>query len=198
MKTSSSAYSRLSNQARDRFRSRADLRGSRFIAGGAGSSKTTVANALVLAAGLKLGDYTRLGTDGKELNVAALREGRADFIVAPTPDAAYYVSQGVASVFADLTTVEGTRQALGVAFPTATVFMSRQRAQEHPEIARHLATAFVKALHYMRMHSADEIAALVPKEVSGRDRAKYLEAMKEALPMFASMGSAVMFALALS
>ena len=104
----------VSNQAKDKVHTLADLKGTRFIAGGAGSSKTTVANALVLAGGLELTDYTRLGTDGKDKNVLALREGKADFIVAPTPDGGFYESQGVASVFADLTTLEGTKKAFGV------------------------------------------------------------------------------------
>ena len=178
----------VSNHAKDRYRTLADLKGSRFIAGGAGSSKTTLANALVLAAGLKLSDYTRLGTDGKDKNVAALREGRADFIVAPTPDGSFYESQGVASVFADLTTLEGTKKALGVPFPSSTVFMATARVKDRPDIARHLAKAFARALRYINTHSADEIAALVPEEVSGKDREKYMLAMKEALPMFATDG----------
>ena len=178
----------VGNHAKDKVRTLADLKGSRFIAGGAGSSKTTVANALVLAGGLKLNDYTRLGTDGKELNVVALREGKADFIVAPTPDGGFYESQGVATVFADLTTLEGTKKAFGVPFPSSTVFMATARVKERPEIARHLAKAFTRALHYMNTHSADEIAALVPKEVVGKDREKYMKAMKEALPMFANDG----------
>ena len=178
----------VSNQARDKYRTPADLKGSRFIAGGAGSSKTTVANALVMAGGLELGDYTRLGTDGKDKNLAALREGKADFVVAPTPDGGFYEARGVATVFADLTTLEGTKKAFGVPFPSSTIFMATERMKQHPEIARHLARAFVRALHYINSHSADEIAALVPPEVSGKDREKYLKAMKEALPMFASDG----------
>ena len=178
----------VSNQARDKYHRLADLKGSRFIAGGAGSSKTTVANALVVAGGLELGDYTRLGTDGKDKNLAALREGKADFVVAPTPDGGFYEARGVATVFADLTTLEGTKKAFGVPFPSSTIFMATERMKQHPEIARHLARAFVRALHYINSHSADEIAALVPPEVSGKDREKYLKAMKEALPMFASDG----------
>src|SRR4051812_10463660 len=89
----------VANGARERIHTLADLKGSRVIAGGAGSSKTTVANALVLAAGLKLSDYTRLGTAGKEANAEALRDGRADLLIAPTPDADYYLARGVASVF---------------------------------------------------------------------------------------------------
>jgi NitT/TauT family transport system substrate-binding protein len=178
----------VSNQAKEKFHTLADLKGSRFIAGGAGSSKTTVANALVLAGGLKLTDYTRLGTDGKDKNVVALREGEADFIVAPTPDGGFYESQGVASVFADLTTLEGTKKAFGVPFPSSTVFMATARIKERPDVARHLARVFVQALHYINTHGAEQIAAIVPDEVKGKDHEKYMKALKEALPMFATDG----------
>ena len=178
----------VSNQTRDKFKTLADLKGSRFIAGGAGSSKTTVANALVLAGGHRLDEYTRLGTDGLERNVVALREGSADFVVAPTPEGSFYEKAGVATVFADLTTLEGTKRAFGTPFPTSTVFMATERMKQHPEIARHLATAFVRALHFINSHSPDEIAAVVPAEVSGKDRVRYMQTLKEALPMFANNG----------
>jgi ABC-type nitrate/sulfonate/bicarbonate transport system substrate-binding protein len=178
----------VANRVKDRYKSLADLKGSRIIAGGAGSSKTTVANALVLAAGLQLSDYERLPTESKEDNVAALREGKADLVVAPTPDGDYYEAKGVASVFADLTTPEGTKATFGVPFPTTTIFMSTERMKAHPEIARHLARAFVRALQYIHTHTADEIAALVPKQDSGKDRQAYLRALKEELPMFAGDG----------
>src|SRR5438034_4103935 len=100
----------VANQARDRYKSAADLKGSRIIAGGAGSSKTTVANALVMAGGHRIGDYTRIANESKDKIAAALKSGEADLVVAPTPDGAYYESQGIATVFADLTTVEGTRK----------------------------------------------------------------------------------------
>src|SRR5207248_2396552 len=49
----------VANHARDKYRTPKDLAGSRIIAGGAGSSKTTVANALLLAGGHAISDYTR-------------------------------------------------------------------------------------------------------------------------------------------
>jgi ABC-type nitrate/sulfonate/bicarbonate transport system substrate-binding protein len=178
----------VADRVKDRYKSLADLKGSRIIAGGAGSSKTTVANALLLAAGLQLSDYERLPTGGKDDNVAALREGKADLVVAPTPDGDDYEARGVASVFADLTTPQGTKTTFGAPFPTTTVFMSTERMKAHPEIARHLAQAFVLALRYIHTHTADEIAALVPKQDSGKDRQAYLRALKEELPMFAGDG----------
>jgi NitT/TauT family transport system substrate-binding protein len=178
----------VANQAKEKYRSVADLKGARFIAGGAGSSKSTLANALVLAGGHGIGDYTRLGTDGKERNIEALRDGRAEFVVAPTPDGDAYESKGVATVFADLTTVDGTRRNLGALFPSSTVYMSSARVQAHPEIARHLARAFVRTLRYINTHTPEEILAVIPKEISGKDRAAYLTVLKQEIPMFANDG----------
>ncbi|SFA73964.1 NitT/TauT family transport system substrate-binding protein [Collimonas sp. OK607] len=178
----------VANQSKEKFKTLADLKGSRFIAGGAGSSKTTVANYLMLEGGNKLDDYTRLGTDGKDKNVVALRNGAADFVVAPTPDGNFYEAQGVATVFADLTTVEGTRKNFGTLFPSNTIFMASEHVKAHPEIAQHLANAFVRTLKYINTHTAEEIAALIPIEISGKDRVTYLKVLKEQIPMFANDG----------
>lgn len=178
----------VANQAKEKYRSVADLKGARFIAGGAGSSKSTLANALVLAGGHGIGDYMRLGTDGKEKNIEALRDGRAEFVVAPTPDGDVYESNGVATVFADLTTVDGTRRSLGALFPSSTIYMSSARVQAHPEIARHLAGAFVRTLHYINTHTPEQILAVIPQEISGKDRAAYLKVLKQEIPMFANDG----------
>ncbi|MGU7782723.1 ABC transporter substrate-binding protein [Burkholderia sp. PU8-34] len=178
----------VANQVKEKYRSVADLKGARFIAGGAGSSKSTVANALVLAGGHAIGDYTRLGTDGKDRNVDALRNGAADFVVAPTPDGDVYESRGVATVFADLTSVDGTRQALGTLFPSSTVYMSSARVRAHPEIAQHLAGAFVRTLQYINTHAPEQIMAMIPPEIVGKDRAAYLKVLKEEIPMFANDG----------
>lgn len=178
----------VSNRAKGRLHTPADLKGARIISGGAGSSKTTVANSLVMAGGLKLGDYVRLGTEGKEKNAAALADGSADLVVAPVPDGDYYLQRGVASVFADLTTVSGTQAALGTTFPTSTVYMSSDRIKAHPEIARLLARAFVRTLHYINSHTPEEIAALIPADVKGKDEAAYLKVLREQIGMFASDG----------
>jgi NitT/TauT family transport system substrate-binding protein len=178
----------VANSAKARLRTAADLKGSRIIAGGAGSSKTTVANDLVLAGGLQLSDYVRLGTEGKEKNAIALEQGKADLIVAPVPEADYYLQRGTASVFADLTSVDGTRAALGNVFPSSTVYMASERIKAHPEIARLLARAFVRTLRYINTHTAEQIAALIPADVKGKDEAAYLHVLRQQIGMFASDG----------
>lgn len=178
----------MSEQARARLHTVADLKGARIIAGGDGSSKTSVANSLVAAGGLQLSDYVRLGTAGKEKNAALLAAGDADLIVAPVPDGDYYVQHGVASMFADLSTVQGTRAALGTVFPTSTVYMSKERIQAHPEIARLLARAFVRTLAYINSHTPEQIATLIPADVRGKDEAAYLRMLRLQIGMFATDG----------
>ena len=178
----------VANQAKDKFKTLSDLKGSRIIAGGAGSSKTTVANYLLLAGGNRITDYTRIANESKDKIVATLKSGGADLVIAPTPDGDYYEAQGVATVFADLTTVEGTKQHFGALFPSATVYMTTERAMSHPEIAQHLATAFVRTLKWINTHTAEEIAALIPVEISGKDRAAYLKVLQQEIPMFANDG----------
>jgi NitT/TauT family transport system substrate-binding protein len=135
-----------------------------------------------------LGDYSRTGTDGREKNVATLRDGKADFVVAPTPDGDFYEEAGVATVWADLTTVEGTRKFFGALFPSASIYMRTALATAHPEIAQHLANAFVRTLHYINTHTPEEIAAVIPDEIAGKDRAAYLKVLREEIPMFATDG----------
>src|SRR5438093_7645782 len=149
----------VANHAKEKFKTLADLKGSRFIAGGAGSSKSTVANYLLLEGGHRIADYTRLPTDGKDKNVVALRTGAADFVVAPTPDGSFYEDQGVASVFADLTTVEGTKKHFGALFPSATIYMASERVQARPEVAQHFGNAFVRALKVINRHPPAEVPA---------------------------------------
>lgn len=178
----------VANHARGKYKTAADLKGARIIAGGDGSSKTTIANALVLAGGHQLSDYTRIKNEAKEKILESLKDGSADLVVAPVPDDQYYEAQGVATVLADLTGVEGTRQWLGDLFPSSTVYMRSDRVKSNPEIARHLAKGMVCALRYINSHTADEIAAIIPAEVIGKDKAAYLRVLKAEIPMFKNDG----------
>jgi NitT/TauT family transport system substrate-binding protein len=177
----------VANQVRDKYRGVTDLKGARIISGGAGSSKTTIANAIVLAGGYGIGDYTRLPTKYAK-NVDTLRSGGADLVVAPIPDGDLYESQGVGTVFADLTNPQSTKKALGTLFPSSTVYMMSTRVQAHPEIAQHLADTFVRTLHYINTHTPEQIMAVIPPEIVGKDRAAYLKVLKEEIPMFANDG----------
>ena len=54
--------------------------------------------------------------------------------------------------------------------------------------AAKLARAFVKTLQYLHTHSAEEIAAQMPKDYVGNDKALYVSALKASLPMYTADG----------
>ena len=141
----------------------AGLKNRRIITGGPHSAKSTVANWLMLHQGLKISDYTAIAPGDQAANAGSLRNGEADFIIAPEPDAGFYETQGVATGFADLYSVAGTRQGLGTVFPSTVLYMSTVSAHTHPDLTRRLVAVFVRTLQFIGTHSPAEIAALVPE-----------------------------------
>lgn len=178
----------VTNAAAEKYATPADLKGSTILTGGNNSSKTTVVNQLVLNAGLSLSDYKRMPTYGKDKNLALLKGGEGDLLAAPNPDDIFYLESGSTKVFADLTDLDGTKKFLGAPFPSNTIFMISDRVKKHPEIAQHLANAFVKTLKYINTHTAEEIADVIPDEIKGKDKENYLRILKQQIPMYANNG----------
>jgi hypothetical protein len=73
-------------------------------------------------------------------------------------------------------------------FPTTAVYMSQTRIDSDPGAAQYLATALVKTLAYIRGHSPEEIAALIPPQIAGDDRAAYVQALGESIAMYRNDG----------
>ncbi len=176
----------VATRAQAQVHSLADLKGRRIISGGPHSAKTTTANWLVLHAGFGLRDYTRLSTGDRKQIAEQLRNGTADLVVAPEPDASSYVTQGVAAPFLDLYGVESTRQAVGSDFPTTILFISARQLAERPALAQKLVNAFVRTLHYLKTHDAADVSRLVPELTTGRNQDP--AALREGLRMFAGDG----------
>ncbi len=176
----------LASQLKGKVNGPADLKGRRIISGGPHSAKTTAANWVVLHAGCALTDYTRLATSAKAQIATQLLSGGADLVVAPEPDASYYLAQGVAVPFLDLYSVEGTRHAVGSVFPTTVLSMSATYAAAHPELAQRLVHAFVRTLRYINTHGVAAIAQLVPEMATGANQSPSV--LHEGVKMFATDG----------
>src|SRR5207248_10453896 len=63
-----------------------------------------------------------------------------------------------------------------------------QRVKSSPQVAQHLANAFVRTLKYINSHTAEEIMAVIPPEIVGKDKAAYLAMLKDEKAMFATDG----------
>ncbi len=178
----------VASRLKDQIKSAADLKGHKIFTGGPNSGKTITANWLMEHAGLTSADYISLPLADRDAMAKALADGDADAIVAHEPDATYYQTTGVATVLADITSVEATRQNLGARFPTTTLYLANDYVAAHPEVAQHLVNAMLRSLAFINSHKPEEIMAALPKQIAGKDPATYLHNLTEDMAMFHTDG----------
>src|SRR4029079_7150375 len=92
-------------------------------------------------------------------------------------------------VLEDLRSEAGVRDAFGVsAYPASVLYAQGDWIRANHETAARLARAITRTLAWMHSHTAEEIAAKMPKAFRGEDDALYAEALKASMPMFSPDG----------
>lgn len=165
----------------------ADLKGRKIYTGGRNSGKTTATNWLASRAGFGAAGYTPLAPTTRDAMAVALRDGTADAIVAHEPDAGYYVRSGAGFELADLSSIPGTRDTLGSAYPSTSLYFPVPFIAAHPQVVQHLVNACLRAMAFINSHSAGDIAAILPPKVV-KDRAAFVRLLDEDKKAFATDG----------
>lgn len=179
----------VATRLRDKVKTAADLKGLRIFTGGPNSGKTTATNWLVQHAGLPLDSYTPLKPVSARQMAEALRSGEADAVMSHEPDASAYEASGAAFLFADLSSPQGTRAALGQLFPSTALYMPKAYVDAHPAQVQHLVNALLRANAFIRSHDAAAIAAVLPAHAIGKDRAGFLKLLASDKQMFETDGT---------
>ncbi|MCZ8515018.1 ABC transporter substrate-binding protein [Paenibacillus filicis] len=178
----------VANTLKDKIKTLADLKGHTIGVTGLGSSTNFLANYLVTKGGNTTKDYTPLPVGAGQTLIAAMQQGKVDLAVTTEPTVSLLKDKNIASVLVDMNTKEGTLQAIGGNYPSTSLYMQNSYVKSYPEVVQHLANALVKTLKWMSTHSPDEIADKLPPEYYAGDKALYLTALKETLPMFTADG----------
>ncbi|MDE2410899.1 MAG: ABC transporter substrate-binding protein [Sphingomonadales bacterium] len=178
----------VSTRLKDQVRTVADLKGRRIFVGGANSGKTTTMNWLAERAAMTHDAYHTLTPTRPDAMAAALRDGSADAIIAHEPDASRYLASGAAFELSDIATPQGTRAALGAIYPSTALYMTDAFINGHRADVARLVKACLRSLAYINSHSADEIAAILPPAVVGRDRAAFVTMLGQDKQAFATDG----------
>ena len=63
-----------------------------------------------------------------------------------------------------------------------------RHSSKNPRTVQALVNAFVRGLAFMRSHSPEEVAAVVPEEYALGDKPLYVQAIKDGFPMFSPDG----------
>lgn len=91
-------------------------------------------------------------------------------------------------VLVDTRTQKDTLDVFGGEYPGGALYTRLDWIEKNPKAAQALASAIVGTLKWIHSHSPEEIMAKMPPELVGQDKAGYLAALKNTLPMFSETG----------
>jgi NitT/TauT family transport system substrate-binding protein len=127
-------------------------------------------------------------TGGISTMLAALEQDRVWAGVTVDPIASRLDRDGIARVLYDTRTEKGTTDIFGGPWPAGGFYTTEEFIQQHPQTVQSIVTAGVRALRFLKQHSAEEVAAAMPESFWGGDRAQYVESLHSSMDMYTSDG----------
>jgi len=170
------------------FRTMADAKGKTLGVTGLGSSTDFLTRFLVERQGVASKDYSLLPVGAGSTFIAAVKQDRIQAGMTTEPTVSELVKSGDGKVLVDLRNEKDTVAALGGIYPAASFYVQNSWAESHKAEATKLARAFARTMKWISTHSGAEIAEKMPKDYYGSDKALYVTALQNSLPMFTSDG----------
>lgn len=164
-----------------------DLRGKTVGVSSVGSPSQFYLTYLLKNAGVQPSEVSTATVGMGATAMAALEHGQVDAAVLfGSAIPAYLARKPDAAILADTRTPEGLRAAFQVDdYPASCLLAQRSWLEANPEARKKMTRAVLRAMAWLREHSAEEILARVP---SAGDRAVELAAIRLAKPMYSADG----------
>lgn len=166
-----------------------DLAGKKVGVSAPGSSTDFFLKYLLKKNGLDPTSASVIGVGLGATAVAAMEQGQIDAAVMLDP--AVTVLQGThhdLRILADTRTQKDTLAMFGGEYPGGALYSTTPWVAAHPKEVQALTNAIVATLAWIHSHTPEEIMAKMPPEMVGKDKALYLAALKNTLPMYSKTG----------
>ena len=121
--------------------------------------------------------------------VAAMEQGQIDAAVMLDPSVT--VLQGSHKdlrILSDTRTQKDTLETFGGEYPGGALYSTVAWINGHEKETQALTNAILATLSWIHSHSAEDIMAKMPEEMVGKDKAQYLAALKNTIPMYSETG----------
>ncbi|WP_315700846.1 MULTISPECIES: ABC transporter substrate-binding protein [unclassified Bradyrhizobium] len=121
--------------------------------------------------------------------VAAMEQGQIDAAVMLDPSVT--VLQGShpdLKILSDTRTQHDTLDVFGGEYPGGALYSTATWVAAHPTETQALTNAMLATLAWIHSHTPEEIMAKMPAEIVGKDKALYLAALKNTIPMYSETG----------
>jgi NitT/TauT family transport system substrate-binding protein len=110
--------------------------------------------------------------------VAAVQHGEVDGISNADPMVTKLDKEGLIKIVADTRTLEGTTKVYGGPYPAAVLYTPSAFIEKNPNTVQALVNALVRGLKWVKDHSAEEIAKMMPEEYMLGDKPLFIAAIK--------------------
>ena len=166
-----------------------DLAGKKVGVSAPGSSTDFFLKYLLKKNGLDPTSAAVIGVGLGATAVAAMEQGQIDAAVMLDPSVT--VLQGAHSdlkILADTRTQQDTLATFGGEYPGGALYSTAGWIASHEKAVQALTNAIVATLGWIRSHTPEEIMAKMPEETVGKNKALYLAALKNTIPMYSETG----------
>lgn len=166
-----------------------DLAGKKVGVSAPGSSTHYFLNFLLKKNGVDAGSVGVIGIGLGATAVAAMEQGSVDAAVMLDPSVTLLQGKNRdLRILSDTRTQKDNIAVFGGDYPGGALYTKADWIEKNPKTAQALATAIVKTLKWIHSHTPEEIMAKMPAELIGADKALYLAALKNTIPMYSQTG----------
>jgi NitT/TauT family transport system substrate-binding protein len=166
-----------------------DLAGKKVGVSAPGSSTDFFLKFLMKKNGVDATGVAVIGVGLGATAVAAMEQGQIDAAIMLDP--AVTVLQGShpdLRILSDTRTQKDNQAVFGGDYPGGALYTTTAWIASHEKEVQALTNAIMNTLKWIHSHSAEEIMAKMPPELVGKDKALYLAALKNTIPMYSETG----------
>src|SRR3979409_759849 len=167
-----------------------DLAGKKIGVSAPGSSTDFFLKYLLKKNGVDPASAAVIGVGLGATAVAAMEQGQIDAAIMLDP--AVTVLQGShpdLRILSDTRTEKDNKAVFGGDYPGGSLYSTTAWIAAHEKEVQALTNAIVNTLKWIHSHSPEEIMEKMPPEMVGKDKALYLAALKNTIPMYSTSGT---------
>ena len=120
--------------------------------------------------------------------VAAMEQGTVDAAVMLDPTPTLLQGKFPLKILSDVRTQADTLAVFGGEYPGGALYARGDWIAKHEKETQALTNAILATLKWIHSHTPEEIMAKMPEELVGADKALYLAALKNTIPMYSTTG----------
>ncbi|MCG8094265.1 MAG: ABC transporter substrate-binding protein [Candidatus Thiodiazotropha endolucinida] len=172
---------------RDRVENISDLKGMTLGVTSKGSATHMVLSYLLHKSGVQQQEVTIIKA-GASTFPPALENGQIDGGIALEPFASILEERGKAFVLADLNNLETAKQVFGGPYNQAGILVRQEMIDKSPDVVHRFVNAISRSLQWMSQQSEEAIAEVLPPQVTGSDKARYILTLKKLREFYSPEG----------